>query len=51
MGKSKIKELVNRYLLSTLAVLTNRRHEFNRWHGVFLLALYAVYLTYRLMNC
>ncbi len=38
-------------LLVWLAVLTNRRHELNRWHGAILLALYAVYLTYRLMNC
>ena len=38
-------------LLVWLAVLTNRRHELNRWHGAILLALYAVFLTYRLMNC
>lgn len=38
-------------LLIWLAVLTNRRHELNRWHGAILLALYAAYLTYRLMNC
>ena len=38
-------------LLVWLAVLTNRRHELSRWHGAILLALYTVYLTYRLMNC
>lgn len=37
-------------LLVWIAILTNRRHELKRWHGAILLALYAAYLTYRLMN-
>lgn len=36
--------------LVMLFVSTNKKHQIKRWHGAVLLAVYALYLTYRLMT-
>ncbi len=37
-------------LMVMLFVYTDKKHEIRRWHGILLLSVYAVYLTYRLMT-
>jgi len=37
-------------LLVMLFVYSNPQHQIKRWHGAILLAVYAIYLTYRLIN-
>ena len=38
-------------LMVMMYVYLTKNHEIKRWHGALMILVYAVYLTYRLMNC
>lgn len=38
-------------LLVMAFVYLNKQHQIRRWHGALMIAVYAAYLTYRLMTC